>query len=141
MDAPTSEVGYTSATTRRGTMKSKRDMWWYWGKKLGKRVRKFLKATGNTVISICPAVLPKKQLRSKWKDYCEFYVVQFWMNIILLRIFGQWNVILFSVHFNAARSESRCALIKGVGSDEEPQWVKTELNNYTLYRYWTSTAV
>jgi hypothetical protein len=33
------------------------------------------------------------------------------------------------------RSESRCALMKGFGSDvHEPQWVKTELNNYTLYR-------
>jgi hypothetical protein len=24
---------------------------------------------------------------------------------------------------------------------KEPQWVKTEPNNYTLYRYCTSTAV
>jgi hypothetical protein len=30
MGVPTSEVGYTSATTRRETMKSIRDMWWYW---------------------------------------------------------------------------------------------------------------
>jgi hypothetical protein len=30
MGVPTSEVGYTSATTRRETMKSKMDMWWHW---------------------------------------------------------------------------------------------------------------
>jgi hypothetical protein len=34
MGVPTSEVGYTSATTRRGgTMKSIRDMWRHWIKK------------------------------------------------------------------------------------------------------------
>jgi hypothetical protein len=30
MGIPTSEVGYTSATTRRETMKSMTDMWWHW---------------------------------------------------------------------------------------------------------------
>jgi hypothetical protein len=30
MGVPTSEVGYTSATTGRETMKSIRDMWWHW---------------------------------------------------------------------------------------------------------------
>jgi hypothetical protein len=45
------------------------------------------------------------------------------------------------MHAATVRSESRCD-IKGVGSDvQEPQGVKTELNNYTLYRYCTSTAV
>jgi hypothetical protein len=33
MGIPTSEVGYTSATTRRETTKSIRDMWWHWIKK------------------------------------------------------------------------------------------------------------
>jgi hypothetical protein len=33
MGVPTSEVGYTSATTRRETTKSIRDMWWHWRKK------------------------------------------------------------------------------------------------------------
>jgi hypothetical protein len=33
MGVPTSEVSYTSATTRRETTKSKVDMWWYWIKK------------------------------------------------------------------------------------------------------------
>jgi hypothetical protein len=30
MGVPTSEVGYTSATTIRETTKSKMDMWWHW---------------------------------------------------------------------------------------------------------------
>jgi hypothetical protein len=30
MGVPASEVGYTSATTRRETMKSMMDMWWRW---------------------------------------------------------------------------------------------------------------
>jgi hypothetical protein len=30
MGVPTLEVGYTSATTRRQTMKSMMDMWWHW---------------------------------------------------------------------------------------------------------------
>jgi hypothetical protein len=30
MGVPSSEVGYTSATTRRETTKSIRDMWWHW---------------------------------------------------------------------------------------------------------------
>jgi hypothetical protein len=33
MGVPTSEVGYTSATTGRETTKSIRDMWWHWIKK------------------------------------------------------------------------------------------------------------
>jgi hypothetical protein len=33
MGFPTSEVGYTSATTRRKTTKSMMDMWWHWIKK------------------------------------------------------------------------------------------------------------
>jgi hypothetical protein len=33
MGVPTSEVGYTSATTGRESMKSIRDMWWRWIKK------------------------------------------------------------------------------------------------------------
>jgi hypothetical protein len=60
MGAPTSEVGYTSATTRRGggTTKSIGDMWWYWEKiqtyatlrKKNKRkteIIKFLKSAPN----------------------------------------------------------------------------------------------
>jgi hypothetical protein len=33
MGVPTSEVGYTLATTRRETTKSMKDMWWHWIKK------------------------------------------------------------------------------------------------------------
>jgi hypothetical protein len=33
MGAPTSEVGYTSATTRRGDHEVYMGMWWKWGKK------------------------------------------------------------------------------------------------------------
>jgi hypothetical protein len=33
MGVPTSEVGYTSVTTRRETTKSMTDMWWHWIKK------------------------------------------------------------------------------------------------------------
>jgi hypothetical protein len=42
---------------------------------------------------------------------------------------------------NTLRSESRCGGIKGVPLLKEPKCLKTELNNYTLYRYCTSTAV
>jgi hypothetical protein len=42
MGVPTSEVGYTIATTRRETTKVHENMWWHWGekeeKKLGKSV-------------------------------------------------------------------------------------------------------
>ena len=31
MGVPTSEVGYTIATTRRETTKVHKDMWWHWG--------------------------------------------------------------------------------------------------------------
>jgi hypothetical protein len=34
MGAPTSEVGYTSATTRRGDHDVYMDMWWHWKKKI-----------------------------------------------------------------------------------------------------------
>jgi hypothetical protein len=34
MGAPNSEVGYTSATTRRETTKSIRHIWWHWIKKI-----------------------------------------------------------------------------------------------------------
>jgi hypothetical protein len=30
MEAPVSEFGYTSASTRNGSTKSIRNMWWYW---------------------------------------------------------------------------------------------------------------
>jgi hypothetical protein len=30
MGVPTSEVGYTIATTRRETTKDHKNMWWYW---------------------------------------------------------------------------------------------------------------
>jgi hypothetical protein len=33
MGVPASEVGYTSATTGRETMKSMMDMWWHWKNK------------------------------------------------------------------------------------------------------------
>jgi len=33
MGVPTSEVGYTIATTRRETTKVRKNMWWHWGKK------------------------------------------------------------------------------------------------------------
>ena len=31
MGVPTSEVGYTTATTRRETTKVHKNMWWHWG--------------------------------------------------------------------------------------------------------------
>jgi hypothetical protein len=37
--------------------------------------------------------------------------------------------------------ERRIQQEKHVTQFKEPRWVKTELNNYTLYRYCTSTAV
>jgi hypothetical protein len=46
------------------------------------------------------------------------------------------------VCFNTLLSEIRCSLVKGVGNDvHERLYKKTELNNYALYRYCTSTAV
>jgi hypothetical protein len=36
MGASTSEVGYTSATTRRGNHKVYMDMWWHWKKNKNK---------------------------------------------------------------------------------------------------------
>jgi len=34
MGVPTSEVGYTIATTRRETTKVHKNMWWHWGGKI-----------------------------------------------------------------------------------------------------------
>jgi hypothetical protein len=65
-----------------------------------------------------------------------------WLLGILFEIYNTKFGENIFVGLNAVRSESRCALIEDVGSQlKEPQWVKTELNNYTLYRYCTSTAV
>jgi hypothetical protein len=36
MDIPTSEVGYTSATTGRGDHQVQTDIWWHWVKKFKK---------------------------------------------------------------------------------------------------------
>jgi len=33
MGVPTSEVGYTIATTRNETTKVRKNMWWHWGKR------------------------------------------------------------------------------------------------------------
>jgi hypothetical protein len=33
MGVPTSEVGYTIATTRRETTNVHKNMWWHWGEK------------------------------------------------------------------------------------------------------------
>jgi hypothetical protein len=44
MGVPTSEVGYTSATTGRETTKSIRDMWWHW---------KTTTIRGNTGVNEC----------------------------------------------------------------------------------------
>jgi hypothetical protein len=41
MSVPTSEVGYTSATTGRETTKSIRDMWWYWQKEISRKIYRF----------------------------------------------------------------------------------------------------
>jgi hypothetical protein len=42
---------------------------------------------------------------------------------------------------NTVCSESHSALIKRVPQLKEPQWLKIESNNHTLYRYCTSTAI
>jgi hypothetical protein len=34
MGAPTSEVGYTIATTRRENNELHKDRWWHWGEKI-----------------------------------------------------------------------------------------------------------
>ena len=38
MGVPTSEVGYTIATTRRETTKVHKNMWWHWGGNLREKV-------------------------------------------------------------------------------------------------------
>jgi hypothetical protein len=40
MGAPTSDVSYTSATTRRGDHEVYMDMWWHWEKNKKKKKRK-----------------------------------------------------------------------------------------------------
>jgi hypothetical protein len=57
--------------------------------------------------------------------------------LIIMYIYTVWNKSLCSY--------KRCwqwfPQQKHIPQLKEPQWVKTELNNYTLYRYCTSTAV
>jgi hypothetical protein len=43
--------------------------------------------------------------------------------------------------YNTERSESHCAQEKHLPELKEPQWLKTELNIYTLYWYCTATAL
>ena len=38
MGVPTTEVGYTIATTRRETTKVHKNMWWHWGKRKEKKI-------------------------------------------------------------------------------------------------------
>jgi hypothetical protein len=55
MGVPTSEVGYTSATTRRETTKYIRDMWWHWIKKKKKsgNINRYYNTIIFSVSQIC----------------------------------------------------------------------------------------
>jgi len=62
MGVPTSEVGYTLATTRRETTKVHKNMWWHWGEKnivqVPRPINKlsvFITFDWPNVISVSPA--------------------------------------------------------------------------------------
>jgi len=48
MGVPTSEVGYTIATTRRETTKVRKNMWWHWGKYIHTHITGYNKAGMDT---------------------------------------------------------------------------------------------
>jgi hypothetical protein len=65
MGVPTSEVGYTSATTGMGTTKSIRDMWCYWEKK--KIISKELPSSISSILTM-EAACPCKKLVSTYQN-------------------------------------------------------------------------
>jgi hypothetical protein len=67
MGAPNSEIGYTSATSRRGDHEFYMDMWWHWGKKNWKEVNaKIFNSKSQTQLIINKL----KSLRRRWG--CSF---------------------------------------------------------------------
>jgi len=54
MGVPTSEVGYTIATTRRETKKVHKNMWWHWGRK--KNIKIYIKTAPTSFgVTVTPS--------------------------------------------------------------------------------------
>jgi hypothetical protein len=79
MGFPTSEVCYTSATTRRETTKSKMDRWWHWRKRKRKKIRKcpnrpehILVNIFNSCCDVNDADVVLTSLKNAWKQIFIF---------------------------------------------------------------------
>ena len=86
MGVPTSEVGYTIATTRRETTKVHKNMWWHWRKKKTKEINWFIGKKKSQLYIENKLLIYKAVFKPIWSYGMEVWGCASKSNIVILQI-------------------------------------------------------